>query len=97
MLDKLKQMMEFKQQADRIKRELENMRIEVSDVRNIKIVINGAQNFQAIEVSEELLGSQNKKKLEEELLRAINNAIGRAQAVGAKKMKDMVGLDMPGF
>jgi len=77
--------MELKRQADQIKRELENTRIEVNDVRSIKIVINGAQNFQSIEVGEELLGVPNKKKLEEGLLRAINSAINHAQAEGAKK------------
>ena len=56
MLDKMKQLMEMKKQAERIKRELEDVCLEISDIRGIKILINGAQQFQSIEVSEELLG-----------------------------------------
>lgn len=97
MMDRFKQMMEFKKQADQIKRELENTHIDVNDVRGIKITINGTQRFDAIEISEELISAENKTKLETELLRAVNSAISRSQAAGAQKMKDIVGVNMPGF
>lgn len=96
-MDRFKQMMEFKKQADQIKRELENTHIDVNDVRGIKITINGTQRFDAIEISEELISAENKTKLETELLRAVNSAISRSQAAGAQKMKDIVGVNMPGF
>lgn len=97
MMDRFKQMMEFKKQADQIKRELEQTRIDVNDVRGIKITVNGTQQFQTIEISEELLSASNKKTLEGELLRAVNSAVGRSQAAGAQKMKDVMGANAPGF
>jgi len=45
MFDKMKNLMELKKQADRIKRELDYMTTEVNTIDGIKIVISGAQIF----------------------------------------------------
>ena len=41
MFDKMKEMMEMKKQAGDIKKQLDSESIEVTDVRGIKIVVNG--------------------------------------------------------
>ena len=97
MLDKIKQLMEVKKQAEGLKRELDGTTIEVNDVRGIKITVNGSQRFQSIEVDTEMLGADNKKRLEGDLLRSINNAVGKSQALAAQKMKDLTGLNIPGL
>ncbi len=97
MLDKIKQLMEVKRQADLIKRELESSRIEANDVRGIRIVIDGAQHFQSIEIESGLLTAKDKNRLEADLLRSINAAVHKSQALAAQKMKDMAGLDIPGL
>ena len=46
MLDKVKQMFEMKKQADQLKKALDAITVESSDVRGIKIVMNGSQTIQ---------------------------------------------------
>ena len=97
MMDKIKQLMEMKKQAEQLKRELDAATIDVNDVRGIKITVNGAQRFQSIEIDTTLLGAENKKRLEADLLPGINNAVGKSQALAAGKMKDLTGLNIPGL
>ncbi|MCR4337351.1 MAG: YbaB/EbfC family nucleoid-associated protein [Candidatus Omnitrophica bacterium] len=93
MLDKMKKLMEMKKQADQIKRQLDGMVMEVDDVRGIKITITGSQNFQSLEIDENLLGPQNKSRLESELLKSINAAIKKSQRQAAQSMASL----MPGL
>ena len=93
MLDKMKQLMEMKRQADVIKRELDAVTVDVQDVRGIRITINGSQNFRSIEIDETLLSAANKARLQAELLRSLNAAIAKSQGVAAQKMKSV----LPGF
>ena len=97
MLDKVKQMMDLKRQADQLKKELEAIKIEVADVRGIKIVVNGAQSFQSIDIDEALLSPGNKNRVQMDLLRSINTAVKKSQQQAANKMKNMPGLNLPGF
>lgn len=97
MLDQVKKLMELKKQADLLKKELESTVIEVSESRGIKVVINGAQIFQSIEVEESLLNAGNKNRIQMELLKNMNTAIKRSQQAAANKMKNMPGLNLPGL
>lgn len=93
MFDKMKQLMEMKKQADRIKKELDAVTVDVNDVRGIKVAITGSQEFRSVEIEESLLTPDNKKRLEADLLRSINAAVKKAQNVAAQKMMG----SMPGF
>ncbi len=93
MFDKMKQLMEMKQQAERIKRELEAASVEVNETPGIKVVITGAQQFRSVDIDEKLVAPGNKQRLEADLLRSLNAAVKKSQAVAAQKMKDV----MPGF
>jgi DNA-binding protein YbaB len=97
MLDKVKQMMELKKQADQLKKELESIKIEVADVRGIKIVVNGAQIFQSIEIDESLLTPASKNRIQMDLLRSMNTAVKKSQQQAANKMKSMPGFNIPGL
>ena len=97
MFDKMKELMEVKRQAESLKRELDAANIEVTEVRGIKLVINGSQNFKSVEIDPELLNAENKKRLESDLMRALNSAIKKAQNLAAQKMQAMTGLNIPGL
>jgi len=97
MLDKVKQLMDLKRQADQLKKELEAIKIEVAEVRGIKIVVNGAQSFQSIEIDESLLTPANKNRIQMDLLRTVNSAIKKSQQQAAQKMKNMPGFNLPGM
>ncbi len=93
MFDKMKDLMEMKKQADRIKKELDSSTVEVNEVNGVKIVISGAQNFRSLQIDEALVNAGDKGKLEADLLRSVNAAIKQSQNLAAQKMKAV----MPGF
>lgn len=93
MFGKMKDLMEMKKYADRIKKELDSENVEVNEVQGIKISIDGSQNFRSIEIDEKLLNSGNKKQLELDILRGINTAIHKSQNLASQKMQSL----MPGL
>jgi len=97
MLDQAKKLWEMKKQADLLKKELEATIIEVQESRGIKVVINGAQIFQSIEIEEGLLNAGNKNRIQMEMLKNLNTAIKRSQQAAANKMKNMPGFNLPGL
>ena len=97
MLDKVKKMFEMKKQADQLKKELDATTVESHDVRGIKIVITGSQTIQSIEIDQGLFIPENKKRLENDLMRGINVAIRKSQNVAAQKMKTMMPGGFPGL
>ena len=97
MFDKIKQMMQLKKKADKLKKELELVIIEISDVRGIKVVVNGAQIFQSVDIDAGLLNAGNKNRLQMDLLRSINTAVKKSQQAAANKMRNTPGLNIPGL
>jgi len=97
MLDQVKKLMEMRKQADILKKELEATILEVQETRGIKVVVNGAQIFQSIEIEEGLLNAGNKNRIQMDLLKNLNTAIKRSQQAAANKMKNMPGLNLPGL
>ena len=93
MFDKMKELMEMKKQADRIKKELEAISVEVNEVRGIKVVISGAQTLRSIEIEAGMLNPENKSRLEADLLRSFNAAVKKSQVTAAQKMASV----MPGL
>lgn len=92
MFDKMKQLMEMKKQADRLKKELDAVVIEVADVRGIKITVTGAQEFRGLEIDESFLNAGNKKRLEADLLKSLNSAVKKVQQAAAQKMMASGGI-----
>ena len=97
MFDKMKKLMELKQQADKLKKELEKISIEYHEVRGIKIKLNGAQMFQAIEIDDTWLNPQQKSRFHVELVKALNMAIKKSQKEAAIQMQKSGGLNIPGL
>ena len=97
MFDQVKKLMEMKKQADILKKQLEATIIEVQETRGIKVVINGAQIFQSIDIEEGLLNAGNKNRIQMDLLKNMNTAVKRSQQAAANKMKSMPGFNLPGL
>ena len=93
MLDKIKQLMEIKKQADKIKQELDAIIVDVNEVAGIKVQATGAQHFRSVQIDEKLLNTANKTRLENDLVRSLNAAIKKSQLLAAEKMKNV----MPGL
>ena len=62
-------------------------------MRGIKIVVNGAQIIQSLEIEEVYYKNNKRERLEKDMMRAFNTAIGKSQKIAAKKMQGM----MPGM
>ena len=97
MFDKMKELMEMKRQADQIKKELDALVIEYTDVRNIKIVINGSQDIKSLEIGDSLFEPGQRKRLENDLLRSINGAVKKSQHAAAQRMKNLMPGGFPGL
>ncbi len=97
MFDQVKKLMEMKKQADILKKQLEATIIEVQETRGIKVVVNGAQIFQSIDIEESLLNAGNKNRIQMDLLKNMNTAVKRSQQAAANKMKSMPGFNLPGL
>ena len=89
----MKELMDMKKQADRLKRELDASTVEVNEVQGVKIVISGSQNFRSLDIDEALVKAGDKRKLESDLLHSVNAAIRQSQNLAAQKMKAV----MPGL
>lgn len=95
MFEKAKDMYKLQKQARKIKKELKNTHIE-AEHEGVTVTINGEQEIVKIEITDEAL--ENKKKLEESLLKATNKGIKKSQQIGAEMMKDVMGdLNLPGM
>jgi len=97
MFDQVKKLMEMKKQAGILKKHLEATIIEVQETRGIKVVVNGAQIFQSIDIEEGLLNAGNKNRIQMDLLKNMNTAVKRSQQAAANKMKSMPGFNLPGL
>ncbi len=86
MFDKMKQLMDMKKQADQLKRELDAVSLDITDVKGIKISITGSQDIRAIDIDETMLTPANKKRLEADLMRSLNTATKKVQQIAAQKM-----------
>lgn len=92
MFDQMKKLMEMKQQAEKVKRQLEASLVEVKDVDGIKIVIDGAQKFHSLDIDKTLLAPDKQQSLQKDLVKGLNKAIAKSQALAAEQMKQVMGL-----
>jgi DNA-binding protein YbaB len=97
MFDKVKELMELKKKADQLKKELEATIIEINETRGIKLVMNGAQIVQSIDIDQGLLSPANKNRIQMDLLKSFNNGVKKSQQAAAAKMRNIPGLNLPGM
>ncbi len=96
MFDQMKNLMEMKKQADRLKKQLDAIVLDVQEVAGISIQITGSQQFRSIEVAPELLLPEQKERLQRDLLRSVNAAIKKSQASAAQQMASVM-PNIPGL
>jgi DNA-binding YbaB/EbfC family protein len=96
---KARQLYDLQKKARAIQKELKDTEIEAkSNDGWVTVVFNGEQHLVDIDIAEEALSTDNKKELEKDLKNTITQAISRAQAYAAEKMKAIAGnLNIPGL
>ena len=98
-LSMLNQAWELKSKLDKAQKELSNTTLEVSSGKGaVKVIINGQQKIQSIEISPEVIDPNKAKQLEKLVLQAVTEAIAKSQKLAAKQLKGLTGgLKIPGL
>jgi len=95
MLDKAKDLYKLQKQARQIKKQLKNTHIE-AEHEGVTVTINGEQEVVKVEIADHAL--ENKSKMQDNLVTALNKAIKKSQQIGAEMMKDVMGdMNFPGL
>ena len=96
---KAKELYELQKKARAIQKELKNTEIEAkSNSGWVTVVMNGEQHLVDIQISDEAMSTENRKELEKDIKNVVTQAISRAQAYAAEKMKEVAGgLGIPGL
>ena len=62
------------------------------------VIMNGEQHLVDIQIADEACRPENKQELEKDLKNVVTQAISRAQAYAAERMKSIAGnLNIPGL
>ena len=96
---KARDLYDLQKKARRIQKELKDTEIEAKSSDGwVTVVFNGEQHLVDVQIAEEALNPNNKRELEKDLKNTISQAIARAQAIAAEKMKDIAGgMGLPGM
>lgn len=96
---KAKDLYNLQKQARAIQKELKNTEIEArSNSGSVVVVMNGEQHLVDIKIADEAFSLENKNELERDIKNVVTQAISRAQAYAAEKMKSIAGdLNIPGL
>ncbi len=97
--DQIKQARELKQKMDKIQKEMEKTIVEGEAGKGaVVITMNGQMKVKGVKIDPEMLEAKNQKKLEENVQKAVNDAIDKAQKEAAKQLKELTGgLKIPGL
>ena len=97
MFDKMKNLFEMQKKMQEVKRVLENTNFDIQSSDGlVKITMNGAQEVQAITLKDNL-AQLDKTCLEGALKDTFNRGIKRSQEIGAQKMREVTGINIPGL
>ena len=95
----LKQIQELQAKLVKAQQDLENTNVEVTAGGGaVKIVINGHQKFQSIEISPDVVNPEEVEFLQDLMLAACNEAVQKSQETAAQSMSKLTGgIKIPGL
>ena len=95
----LSQAWELKTKLAKAQQELSNITVEASSGKGaVKVIINGQQKIQSIEISPKVIDRDKAEQLEKLVLTAVDDAITKSQKLAAKQLKGLTGgLKIPGL
>lgn len=90
--DKARKMWALQAKARQIQNELKVMQFEGVELGGkVRVVVDGEQKVQAIEIAEELLNPSEKEAVQRFLKQAVTSAVTKSQQAAAQKMKSVAG------
>jgi len=98
-LSMMNQVREMKAKLDKAQKELDSTLIEAESGKGaVKVTINGQQKIQSIKISPKVIDPDQAEHLEEMVLKAVSEAIGKSQKLAAKRLGGLTGgLKIPGL
>jgi len=98
-LSMMNQARELKAKLDEAQKELARTEVEAQAGKGaVKVTANGQQKIVSIAITAEAMDAGNPAKLEELVLKAVQDAQAKAEKAAAKKMKGLTGgLKIPGL
>ncbi len=95
----LSQAWELKTKLAKAQQELGSITVEASSGKGaVKVIINGQQKIQSIEISPKVIDRDKAEQLEKLVLTAVDEAITKSQKLAAKQLKGLTGgLKIPGL
>ena len=97
--EQIRQAQALKSKLDKAQKELKRMQIEGEAGKGaVTVVVNGEQRIISMKLSAEVVDARNIKKLEELIIKAVNDAQDKAQKAAAEQLKEVTGgLKIPGL
>jgi DNA-binding YbaB/EbfC family protein len=96
MFNKLKQVKDMRDKAKKLQGMLAEENVEASAAwGKVKVVMDGNQSVQSVEIDPEMLS--DKRKLEDAMKDAYNDAVKKAQKMMVDKMRKSGDLNIPGL
>ena len=84
--EQIRQAQALKSKLDKAQKELKRMQIEGEAGKGaVTIVVNGEQRIISVKLSPEVVDARNIKKLEELIIKAVNDAQEKAQKAAAEQ------------
>ncbi len=95
----VKQALELKKKLDQMQKELAKIICEADAGHGaVKVCVNGQQKLLSVKISPEAIDPNKMQKLEEMIVKAVNEAVEKSQKEGAKQVASLTGgLKIPGL
>ena len=96
---KVKQAMEMKSQLSKIQKELDKIIVE-AEKGPVKVTANGQQKILSITIDPDAMKPEKTRQLEDNIIKAINEAAEKAKKTASKQMAGMMGggdMNFPGL
>jgi len=93
----LKQAQQMQRDLDKVREELRNMTVE-GVAQGVTVLVAGDRQIVKVEISDELLAAGDKGVLEDLLLLALRDGVGKASKLAEEKMGKVTGgVNLPGL
>jgi DNA-binding protein YbaB len=97
MFNQMKDLYKMQKQAKEMKKMLKAIEVEAEE-DGVLVVVNASQEIISVEIAEEKLAPENKKRIEKNIMTALQRATKKSQEIAAEKMKPLMGgMGLPGM
>jgi len=90
MFKQMKDMYKMQKEAKAIKKELAQIHVE-AEISGVVVLVSAEQELISVQIPDEMMGAENKAKLQKAIVDATKKAMKKAQEIAAEKMKGIMG------